>query len=98
MIVELNSREATRVAKALERGINTFDSNSRDEKTVREAFALVLKRIRSLPPTHVQTRNGRTTEISDADFKRLSKTGKTKVTDLRTGQVLTAEVTHWRLA
>jgi hypothetical protein len=44
--VELNSREATRVAKALERGINTFDSNSRDEKNVREAFALVLERIR----------------------------------------------------
>ena len=48
--------------------------------------------------THIQTRNGRTTEISDADFKRLSKTGKTKVTDLRTGDVLIAEVTHWRVS
>jgi hypothetical protein len=43
--IRLNSREAVRVAKALERGINMFDSNSRDEKTVPEALALALKRI-----------------------------------------------------
>ena len=47
--------------------------------------------------THITTCNRRTVEISDADFKRLGKTGKTNVTDLRTGEVLTAEVTLWKV-
>src|SRR5260370_34410409 len=50
------------------------------------------------PKTHITTRNdGRTVEISDADYKRLEKTGETSVTDLRAGEVLTAKVTHWRV-
>lgn len=47
--------------------------------------------------THIISCNGRTVEISDADFESLAKTGKANVTDLRTGEVVTVEVTHWRI-
>lgn len=50
------------------------------------------------PKTHKTTRNGSTFEISDADFKRLEKTGKARVTDLRTGEIRVAEVTRWKVA
>jgi hypothetical protein len=49
--------------------------------------------------THTGTSGGRTIEISDADFKRLGRnvSGKAKVTDLRTGEALTAKVVTLRL-
>ena len=47
---------------------------------------------------HIQKmKNGRVVEISDKDFQRLgrNKSGRAKVTDLRTGEKVTAEVTRW---